>query len=98
MEDQERSYLEKVMIEERTRASQFFNFYKPVLEMEMTLISEIEKLENLLTTTTEKCTKPTDLPEVAKDLIKDLKVPDGLRPGNRETSSAVRVYNLLFDI
>lgn len=86
------------MIEERTRASQFFNFYKPVLEMEMTLISEIEKLDNLLTTTAEKCTKPTDLPEVAKDLIKDLKVPDALRPGNRETSSAVSVEDLFFPI
>jgi len=87
LEDQERSYLEKVMVEERKRAAQFFQFYKPVMDQELTLISEIEQLQSIVDETTLKCQQPTELPETAKDIIKDYKVPEYLRPGNREFNS-----------
>ena len=36
------------MLEERSRAVFFFNCYRPVVEQELTLMGEIEHLQNLL--------------------------------------------------
>ena len=75
------------MVEERKRAAQFFQFYKPVIDQELTLIAEIEQLQSIVEETSLKCQKPTELPDSAKDTIKDFKVPEYLRPGNRESNS-----------
>lgn len=84
LENQEKNYLRKLMVEERSRAAQFFHFYQPVVEQELALISEIEQLQSLLEDTIEQCKQPTKLPEAAEDLINDYKIPDQLKPGNRE--------------
>ena len=76
------------MVEDRTRASQFFQYYKPVIEQEITLISEIEKLQSIVEETTKQCTNPKELPQLAEDVINGYKVPEYMTvAGTREQQS-----------
>ena len=64
------------MLEERSRAVFFFNCYRPVVEQELSLISEIEHLQTLLEDTIKQCINPTNLPLASEDLINNFKAPE----------------------
>ncbi|XP_065064183.1 protein MTSS 2-like isoform X1 [Rhopilema esculentum] len=87
LEDQERQYLRKLMIEERSRAIFFFNCYRPVVELELTLIGEIENLQTILEDTTKQCTSPSKLPLAAEDAINNYKAPERISLPKTEVSS-----------
>lgn len=88
------------MVDERSRAAQFFNYYKPVVEQEITLISEIEQLQSIVEETAKQCANPTTLPEMSEDSINAYKVPDYLVPGGtRELQAgAVSRYVIMKNI
>jgi hypothetical protein len=87
------------MVEERSRATQFFQLYKPVVVQELTLINEIEKLQSIVDETTVQCQNPANLPETAEEMINDFKLPDHLRPGNRESQAgAVSILIILIEL
>ena len=77
------------MTEERTRAAQFFHFYKPCVEQELTIVSEIEHLQSILEETTKQCNNPVDLPAMSEDLIAGYKIPEYLLLGSREPSTSM---------
>ena len=64
------------MLEERSRAVFFFNCYRPVVEQELTLMGEIEHLQNLLEDTIKQCINPSSLPLAAEDSINNFKAPE----------------------
>lgn len=82
------------MIDERSRAAQFFKYYQPVVEQEITLIAEIEQLQSIMEETTKQCANPTMLPEISEDSINAYKVPEYLVPGrSREHGGVVSFYS-----
>ncbi|XP_065676228.1 protein MTSS 1 isoform X2 [Hydra vulgaris] len=84
LENQEKDYLRKLMTEERSRATFFFDCYKPCIEQELTLISEIEQLQTILEDTNKLCANPKQLPIVSEDAINAYKVAEYLQPGKRD--------------
>ena len=86
LEDQEKHYLEKLMLEERSRAVFFFNCYRPVVEQELSLMGEIEHLQALLEDTIKQCKNPSNLPPAAKDSINNFKAPERASLPRTETS------------
>ena len=72
------------MTEERSRATYFFDCYKPCIEQELTLISEIEQLQTILEETSKLCANPKQLPLISEDAINAYKVADCLQPGKRD--------------
>ena len=86
--EQEKLYLRRLMIEERSRAAFFFQCYKPCIEQELTLISEIEQLQSILDETTQQCKCPHQLPAMSEDAIEAYKVPDSLTNGHKEASTS----------
>lgn len=64
------------MMEERSRAVFFFNCYRPVVEVELTLMGEIEHLQTLLEDTIKQCANPNSLPLAAEDSINNFKAPE----------------------
>ena len=80
------------MIEERSRTAQFFNCYKPCIEQEITLISEIEQLQSIVDETSRQCLNPSQLPIVSEDAIVAYKVPENLTLGTRDSAGAVSKY------
>lgn len=88
LEEQEKSYLRKVMIEERSRAAQFFKCYKPCVEQEITLIAEIEQLQSIVEETAKQCAHPAQLPAMSEDAIEAYKVPESLNPDSRDSSTS----------
>jgi len=87
LEDQEKLALRKLMLEERSRAVFFFNCYRPVVEQELSLISEIEHLQSLLEDTIKQCTNPSSLPLASEDLINNFKAPERAALPRTEASS-----------
>ena len=81
------------MVEERARATQFFHYYKPCMEQQITLIADIEQLQSILEETTNQCESPY-LPPIYEDLINEYKVPDYLSFNVRRGSSANGVCKL----
>ena len=77
------------MTEERSRVAQFFNFYRPCVEQEITLVSEIENLQSILDETTKQCSDPLQLPPISEDLIVGYKVSETWLPGSREPSTGL---------
>ena len=90
MEDQERLYLRKLMVEERSRAIFFFNCYRPVVEQELSLIGEIENLQTILEDTVKQCVSPSNLPLIAEDSISNYKAQE--RAALPKTEKSVRIY------
>lgn len=74
------------MIEERARATQFFHFYKPCMEQQITLLSDIELLQSILEETALQCESPY-LPAIYEDAVNDYKIPDNLTLNERRESS-----------
>ena len=89
MEDQERLYLRKLMVEERSRAIFFFNCYRPVVEQELSLIGEIENLQTILEDTVKQCVSPSNLPLIAEDSITNYKAQE--RAALPKTEKSVRI-------
>ena len=80
------------MVEERSHAAQFFRCYKPCVEQEITLISEIEQLQSIMDQTTKQCNTPSQLPGASEDAIDGYKVPENLMPDSRDSSTSSVSY------
>ncbi len=76
LEEQERQYLRRLMVEERSRVVFFFDCYRPVVEQELSLVGEIENLQTVVEETIKKCKNPSTLPLIAEDAINNYKAPD----------------------
>jgi len=86
LEEQEKAYLRKVMTDEIERAAEFFDYYKPCVVQELTLVNEIDKLQSILDEATILCANPRQLPVMSEDAITGYKVPEALAP-DREAST-----------
>ena len=79
------------MIEERARATQFFHYYKPCMEQQITLLSDIEHLQSILQETAAQCESPY-LPPMYEEVVNEFKIPEYLTlngmsgSGRRESS------------
>eukprot|EP00794_Sanderia_malayensis_P018607 gene18607-20483_t len=87
LEDQERQYLRRLMLEERARVVFFFNCYRPVVEQELSLVSEVEILQTVLDDAIKECKNPATLPLMAEDAIKNYKAPEQIALPKSESSS-----------
>ncbi|KAK3751291.1 hypothetical protein QZH41_012201 [Actinostola sp. cb2023] len=75
-EEQERKYLRKALIEERSRYCMVATCIKTVVEQEVSMLSEVEHLEPLLVDIVKQTYNPACLPVVGEDLVRNLRLSD----------------------
>ena len=84
------------MIEERTRVTQFFHYYKPCMEQQLALLADIEQLQSILEETKVQCESPY-LPQIYEEVVNDYKLPDYLNfNGNTRKESTNVSVNFLY--
>ncbi|CAF0921030.1 unnamed protein product [Rotaria sordida] len=73
LEEREKQALRSAMIEERSRFCTLFTLLKPVMELEISLASEMSHIEDLVQCLTKHTTDPHCLPTASEQVIKDIK-------------------------
>ncbi|OTF79536.1 metastasis suppressor protein 1-like protein [Euroglyphus maynei] len=80
LEEVERNYVRRALIEERLHYCLFFNFLRPVIEEEISMLQEIIHLEEILTTLTSLTNDPHKLPTSSENFIHSLQFNDSIVP------------------
>ncbi|CAF2498378.1 unnamed protein product [Rotaria sp. Silwood2] len=73
LEEREKQALRSAMIEERSRFCTLFTLLKPVMELEISLASEMSHIEDLVQYLAKHTTDPHCLPTASEQVIKDIK-------------------------
>ncbi|CAF2134158.1 unnamed protein product [Rotaria magnacalcarata] len=73
LEEREKQALRSAMIEERSRFCTLFTLLKPVMELEISLASEMSHIEDLVQYLAKHTTDPHTLPTASEQVIKDIK-------------------------
>ncbi|CAF3463734.1 unnamed protein product [Rotaria sp. Silwood1] len=73
LEEREKQALRSAMIEERSRFCTLFTLLKPVMELEISLASEMSHIEDLVQYLAKHTTDPHCLPPASEQVIKDIK-------------------------
>ncbi|CAF0963739.1 unnamed protein product [Adineta steineri] len=73
LEEREKQALRSAMIEERSRFCTLFTLLKPVMELEISLASEMSHIEDLVQYLAKHTTDPHCLPIASEQVIKDIK-------------------------
>nr|XP_027198533.1 uncharacterized protein LOC113792793 isoform X1 [Dermatophagoides pteronyssinus] len=80
LEEVERNYVRRALIEERLHYCVFFNLLRPVIEEELSMLQEIIHLEEILTTLTSLTNDPHKLPTSSENFIHSLQFNDSIVP------------------
>lgn len=72
LEDVERSFLKKALIEERSHYCLFFNYLRPVVEEELSMLQEVTHLEEVLSALIELTLDPYQLPPASESFLSKL--------------------------
>ncbi|CAB4033699.1 MTSS1 isoform X1 [Paramuricea clavata] len=75
-EEHQKRALRKVLIEERSRYCILLNLFQPVVEQEVSLLSDAENLSALLQEAARQCEKPNNLPDAGEHMIEDFKLSE----------------------
>ena len=75
-EEHQKRALRKVMIEERSRYCILLNLFQPVVEQEVSLLSDAENLSTLLQEAAKQCEKPNNLPDAGEHIIEQFKLSE----------------------
>ncbi|XP_020616868.1 MTSS1-like protein isoform X2 [Orbicella faveolata] len=75
-EEQEKRYLRKVLVEERTRYCLLASCFRPVVEHEISMLGEIEHLQSVLADIIKQTISPSTLPLAGEDLVRDFRLSD----------------------
>lgn len=75
-EEQEKRYLRKVLVEERTRYCLLATCFRPVVEHEISMLGEIEHLQSVLADIIKQTISPSTLPLAGEDLVRDFRLSD----------------------
>ncbi|CAF1603274.1 unnamed protein product, partial [Adineta ricciae] len=73
LEEREKQALRTAMIEERSRFCTLFTLLKPVMELEISLASEMSHIEDLVQYLAKHTVDPYCLPNASEQVIKDIK-------------------------
>lgn len=73
LEEREKQALRSAMIEERSRFCTLFTLLKPVMELEISLATEMSHIEDLVQNLAKQTTDPHCLPVASEQVIKDIK-------------------------
>ncbi|XP_062501018.1 protein MTSS 1-like [Corticium candelabrum] len=76
VEEVERFWMRKLLIEQRSRYCKFVQCFKPVAESEVALLEEATHVNTILSDTLQLVVNPHVLPGSSEELIADLKVAD----------------------
>lgn len=77
LEEVERTYVRRALIEERSHYCLFFNLLRPVIQEEISMLQEIVHLEEILTTLTNLTADPGKLPASSEHFLTNLQLnPD----------------------
>ena len=69
LHDVEKSAVRRVLVEERSRYCLFISCLKPVLTEEISMVSEFQQLEEVLTKLDKHTEEPYKLPEASEQVI-----------------------------
>lgn len=69
LEEVERNYVRRALIEERSHYCLFFNFLRPVVEEEISMLQEVTHLEEVLTALIDLTMEPYQLPAASESLL-----------------------------
>lgn len=69
LEEVERNYVRRALIEERSHYCIFFNFLRPVVEEEISMLQEVTHLEEVLTALIDLTMEPYQLPAASESLL-----------------------------
>lgn len=75
-EDQEKRFLQRALIEERTRYCMLSTCFRPVVEHEMSMLGELEHLQSVLEDIVRQTKNPTVLPPAGEDLVREFRLSD----------------------
>ncbi|XP_072013812.1 protein MTSS 2-like isoform X1 [Amphiura filiformis] len=93
LEEAEKNAVRNSLIEERSRFCMLAQFLKPVVEEEVSMLSEVTQLQSVLEELTVKSKDPYVLPPASEQVIMDIKGTDGSKwsfptPPSSPTTSA----------
>lgn len=80
LEEVEKNYVRRALIEERIHYCLFFNLLRPVIEEEISMLQEIIHLEEILTTLTSLTNDPHKLPTSSENFLHSLQLNDSIVP------------------
>lgn len=69
LEEVERNYVRRALIEERSHYCLFFNFLRPVVEEEISMLQEVTHLEEVLSALIDLTMDPYQLPAASESLL-----------------------------
>lgn len=75
-EEQEKRYLKKVLLEERSRYCMLATCFRPVVEHEISLFGEVEHFQSILADIIKQTISPSTLPLAGEDLIREFRLSD----------------------
>lgn len=75
-EEQEKRYLRKVLVEERSRYCTLATCFRPVVEHEVSMLGELEHLQSILADIIKQTISPSTLPLAGEDLVRDFRLSD----------------------
>lgn len=87
LEEVERNYVRRALIEERSHYCLFFNFLRPVIEEQISMLQEVTHLEEVLSALAELTKDPYHLPPASESLLTKLHL--------NESTSLDQVYGEL---
>ena len=76
LEEVERNWVRRALTEERSQYCLFFNFLRPVLEEEISMLQEVSHLDEVLTGLVELTHDPFQLPPASESLLTKLQLSD----------------------
>lgn len=97
-EEQEKKYLKKVLVEERTRYCTLATCFRPVVEHEISMLSEIDHLQSILADIIKQTVSPSTLPLAGEELVRDFRLsdhPDDQTPPPSPTTTLTRATSPL---
>lgn len=80
LEEVERNYVKRVLIEERSHYCMFFNCMRPIVEEELSLMHEITHLEEVVGALAELTVDPYTLPAASESMLTNLQLTDSYDP------------------
>ncbi|CAF1488264.1 unnamed protein product, partial [Didymodactylos carnosus] len=73
LEEREKHALRSAMIEERSRFCSLYNFIKPIMELEISMSTEMSHVEDIVQCLNKQTSEPNCLPSASEQVIKDIK-------------------------
>lgn len=75
-EDQEKKFLRRVLVEERSRYCALATCFRPVVEHEISMMSDIEHLQSIMADIIKQTASPTNLPLAGEELLREFRLSD----------------------